>query len=292
MDTPVAVAAPSAWQGATLKERDWLVPVHPPLLGQAPGGATGDVSPGRDGADPVARAAQCLRHGPGLAVVRGLGLDTLTDDECVKVCRRFMAPLGNVRPVDPDHPGDSLMTAAAPVPTPPAYAHRPEVDLALHTDRARFPGPPRLLGMLCIRPARHGGESVLVSGHTVHNTLLRYRPDVLPGLYRDFHFGHEPGFERTYPVFRRSAGRLHMQYSRSWITRGHQEHGTPLSTAQVAALDAFDEVLADPRMALRVQLRRGDLLLVDNMTILHGRTAFVDAPPPYAGRCLARVWAD
>ncbi|MFI1972295.1 TauD/TfdA family dioxygenase [Streptomyces cinnamoneus] len=45
-------------------------------------------------------------------------------------------------------------------------------------------------------------------------------------------------------------------------------------------------------MALRVRLRRGDLLLVDNMAILHGRTSFADPPPPHAGRCLARVWAD
>lgn len=290
MDTPVAVARPSAWQGATLKERDWLIPVRPPL----PGDTAGDASPGWDGADPVARAAECLHHGPGLAVVRGLDLGTLTDDECVEACRRFMAPLGDVRPVDPDHPGDSLMTATATAtaPAPPARAHRPEEDLALHTDRARFPGPPRLLGMLCIRPARHGGESVLVSGHAVHNTLLGSRPEVLPVLYREFHFGSEPGLERIYPVFRRSAGRLHMQYNRSWITRGQREHGAPLSTAQVAALDAFDEVLADPRMALRVRLRRGDLLLMDNMAILHGRTSFVDPPAPHAGRCLARVWAD
>ncbi|MEV5237962.1 TauD/TfdA family dioxygenase [Streptomyces cinnamoneus] len=297
MDTPVAVAGPSVWRGATLRERDWLVPVHPPL----PGDAAGAAPPARDGAGPVARAERCLNHGPGLAVVRGLDLDGLTDEECVEACRRFMAPLGDVHPRDPAHPGDSLLTAATSAssassasssPVPLTYGHRPEEELALHTDRARFPGPPRLLGMLCVRPARHGGESVLVSGHAVHNVLLGSRPDVLPDLYRDFHFGRGPDFEHIYPVFRRRAGRLHMQYNRKWITRGQQEHGAPLSTAQVAALDAFDEVLADPRMALRVRLRRGDLLLLDNMAVLHGRTSFTDPPPPHAGRCLMRVWAD
>ncbi|GAA3030308.1 hypothetical protein GCM10020000_03730 [Streptomyces olivoverticillatus] len=121
MDTPVAASGPSAWQGATLEERDWLVPLHPPLLARAPGSATGDAPSGRDSADPVARAAQCLSHGPGLAVVRGLGLDTLTDEECVEACRRFMAPLGDVRPVNPDHPGDNLVTAAAPPPPHPRH---------------------------------------------------------------------------------------------------------------------------------------------------------------------------
>lgn len=292
MDIPVAATGPSVWEGATLEERDWLVPSHPSLLAPAPGRATGEASWGPEGADAVARAARCLSHGPGLALVRGLGLGTLTDDECVEACRRFMAPLGDVRPARPDHPGDGLVTAAAPTPAPSARPHGPDTDLALHTDRARFPGPPRLLGMLCVRQARHGGESVLVSGHAVHNALLRSRPEVLPHLYQDFHFGRGPDFDRVYPVFRRGDGRLRVQYNRYWITRGQQEHGLPLSTARIAALDAFDEVLADPRMALRVRLRRGDLLLMDNMAILHGRTPFTDPPPPHAGRCLARVWAD
>lgn len=299
MDAPVAVAGPSAWQGPTLEERDWLVPLSP-----APGHAASDPSAGPEDADAVDRVAQRLRHGPGLAVLRGLQLGNLSDEQCAEVGRRFIAPLGRVRPPDPHRPGDSLVTAVAGTPTPtPAPASTPsparadradrdDKDLSLHTDRAMFPGPPRLLGLMCIRPALDGGESVLVSGHAVHDRLLASRPQVLPELYREFHFGRDPGFERTYPVFRRGDGRLHVHYNRYWITRGQREHGAPLTTAQLAALDAFDEVLADPRMALRIRLRRGDLLLVDNAAILHGRTSFLDPPAPEPGRCLARIWLD
>ena len=295
MATPVAVTEPSAWQGTTLQERDWLVVVPPSLPGQAPGPATADTTTDHDDTEAVDRVAQRLRHGPALAVVRGLELGDLSDEQCAEVGRRFMAPLGRVRPRDSARPGDSLVTAVAhtaAAPPPPARTDRDDGDLALHTDRAMYPGPPRLLGLLCIRPAPDGGESVLVSGHAVHNRLLESRPRVLSELYRDFHFGHEPGFERTYPVFRPSAGRVQVHYNRYWITRGQQEHGAPLTTARLAALDAFDEVLADPRMALRIRLRRGDLLLLDNTAILHGRTSFLDPPPPQPGRCLARIWAD
>lgn len=277
MNAPVPVAEPSAWQGTTLKERDWLVPTE-----------------GRVDADAVARAAQLLHHGAGLALIRGLDLAALTDVQCIEAGQALVAPLGRVRLYDPEHPGDSMVTAANQTVTSvtPAHAFRGDGDLYLHTDRAMSPGPPRLLGLLCIRPGHLGGESVLVSGHAVHNRLLTSRPEVLPALYRDFHFGTEPDIERTYPVFRSSGGRIHVHYNRYWITRSHQERGDPLSTAQVAALDAFDEAIADPRMAMHMRLERGDLLLLDNRAILHGRTSFVDPPHPQPGRCMARIWID
>jgi alpha-ketoglutarate-dependent taurine dioxygenase len=130
--------------------------------------------------------------------------------------------------------------------------------------------------------ALRGGESVLVSGHAVHNRLLKSRSEVLPELYRDYYFGRGPGFERVYPVFRCSGGRLEVHCNRYWITRGRQEHAAALTTGQIAALDAFDEVSADPETAVRIRLRRGDLLVADNTAVLHGRTAFSDLPPAAA----------
>ncbi|MER5641315.1 TauD/TfdA family dioxygenase [Kitasatospora sp. NPDC002227] len=266
MNAPVVVQGPSVWRGSTLRERDWLVP----------------AGRGRDGAggETVARAARALREGPRVAVVRGLDLEGLTDEECAGVCRRFMAQLGDVRPEDPRRPADNLVTAQDRTRMPP------------HTDRGMLPRPSALLGLLCVRPAGSGGESVLASGHTVHNTLLRTRPAELSALYLPYRFGDGPAFRRDYPVFERHSGRLDVHYNRYWITRGQRECGAPLTVGQEAALDAFDAVLADPRTALRVRLGRGDLLLVDNRTVLHGRAAFTDPPAPRGGRCLVRVWAD
>ncbi|GAA3030156.1 hypothetical protein GCM10020229_46940 [Kitasatospora albolonga] len=69
-----------------------------------------------------------------------------------------------MRPEDPARPADSLVVAGAA---------RDEAGLDLHTDRAMYPGPrARLLGLLCVRPAASGGESLLVSGHAVHDALL------------------------------------------------------------------------------------------------------------------------
>ncbi|WP_425558683.1 TauD/TfdA family dioxygenase [Kitasatospora albolonga] len=82
-----------------------------------------------------------------------------------------------------------------------------------------------------------------------------------------------------------------MQYNRYWIGRGHAERGLPLTGAQLSALDAFEEVLAEPGLALRVPLRRGDLLLVDNMAVLHGQDGLHRPAGAGAGAGEGAAWS-
>ncbi|WP_083975451.1 TauD/TfdA family dioxygenase [Kitasatospora mediocidica] len=271
-----AVGGGTVWERDTLTEADWLVPFRPP----AAGGATAP--------EPAARVVRRLRSGPGLALLRGVDLDGLDDGQCVELCRRLVARVAGARPRGSGVRPENLLVAASG----PSASERDDQGLGPHTDRSGFPGSPRVLALLCVRPALYGGESLLVSGHAVHDRLLAGRPGVLQQLYQDFDFGRGPDFERIHPVFRRTADGLRVQYNRYWIGRGQDESGVPFTPAQAAALEAFDEVLADPRMVVRLRLRRGDLLLLDNTVVLHGRTAFTDPPLQGSPRCLARVWAD
>ncbi|WP_049714593.1 TauD/TfdA family dioxygenase [Streptomyces caatingaensis] len=278
MTRPAPVDALTAWNAPDLGEADWLLPL-PPACSRAldtltEGAARGDLA---------TRVTQRVRDGRGFVVIRGLPVAGRTDQECAAMCRQLAAPLGAVRPADP---GD-LITVAD-------NAGRGKTDLALglHTDRTPAPRPPRLLGLLCVRLAAHGGDTLLASGHTVHNRLLTGHPWALPRLYQDFHFGRGTGFDRRRPVFQRHGTALRVHYNRRGIERAHHEAGAPLTPDERAALDAVDQALTDPRTVLRLPLRPGDLLLMDNTVVLHGRTAFTDAPDPQARRCLARVWVD
>ncbi|MFJ8433954.1 TauD/TfdA family dioxygenase [Kitasatospora sp. NPDC094019] len=293
---------PRAWTPAALDEEDWLVPWSPGPTGPPgatnPTGPTGPTDGPQTEDDPTARIAHALRHGPGLALVRGLELNGLGDPECAELCRRLAARLGTVLPLPAGPSADDLLTAE----TAPAVelsaadrAAQREGDartLDPHTDRSYGPESPWLLGLLCIRPARAGGESLLVSGRAVHDRLAARDPSALHHLYQDFHFGRGPDFDRVSPVFQQRRHGLHVQYNRYWIERGQQEADRPLPPERRAALDTLHEVLTDPGMVLRVPLRRGDLLFVDNTAVLHGRTGFSDPAGPGERRCLARVWAD
>ncbi|MFF5565679.1 TauD/TfdA family dioxygenase [Streptomyces sp. NPDC012623] len=280
------------WDRESLREDDWLVRLPSHEAGVS----------GRAGRDALADVAACvdrrLREGPGFAVVRGLDLDGLGDAECLELSRWFGGLLGTVRAYR--EATDELVTAEAraggraPVPE----QDRDDRALPPHMDRSPQREPPRVLGLLCVRPALSGGESILVSGAAVHNRLLVEHPSLLRHLYEKVHFGRGEGFERFFPVFRRRPGgsgtsdALEVCYNRHHIERGQREAGVPLPTGYLAALEAFDGVLADRRMALRFPLRRGDFLLVANKAVLHGRTAFTDPREPVLQRFLVRMWAD
>ncbi|PSJ30329.1 hypothetical protein B7P34_01835 [Streptosporangium nondiastaticum] len=289
MTQPAPLEALTAWNGEALDEADWLMQL-PPACSHALDDRDRREDTGPAGAltraalaDLTTGVAQRLRNSRGFVVIRGLPVDGRTDQECAAMCRQFAASLGTPRPADPG----GLVTV-----TDNAGLGKTNLALAPHTDRTPAPHPPRLLGLLCVRQAAQGGETLLASGHTVHNRLLTDNPWALPRLYQDFHFGRGTGFDRLRPVFQRHDADLRVHYNRRGIERAHHEAGVPLTPDEQAALDAVDQILSDPRTVLRIALRPGDLLWLDNTIVLHGRTAFTDPPAPYGRRCLARVWAD
>ncbi|MGW2376174.1 TauD/TfdA family dioxygenase [Kitasatospora sp. NPDC001683] len=280
MSQPSPIEAPTAWNGHELSEADWLIPL-PPACSRALGGRREHAAPAL--AELATRVTQRVRNGRGFVVLRGLPVDGRTDQECAAMCRRLAASLGTPRPADPG----GLITVVDN-----AGLGKTNLALTPHTDRTPAPHPPKLLGLLAVRPAAQGGETLLASGHTVHNRLLTEDPWALPRLHRDFHFGRGAGFDRLRPVFQRDGAELRVHYNRRGIERAQHEAGVPLTSAERTALDAVDRILSDPRTLLRIPLRPGDLLWLDNTVVLHGRTAFTDPPDPSAHRCLVRVWAD
>jgi alpha-ketoglutarate-dependent taurine dioxygenase len=166
--------------------------------------------------------------------------------------------------------------------------------LVYHTDFAT--SIPAIFGLLAVRQAKEGGESLVVSGHAVHNRLLDSRRDLLERLYRDYCFDRSgdvlPGQEPVLraPVFSLAEGRLEVFYNRARIHRGHRVAGVPLQAEDTEALDALDALLASPEYTLTFALEPGDALFADNHVVLHNRTAFVDFDEPSRKRLLFRLW--
>ncbi|MGJ3262398.1 MAG: TauD/TfdA family dioxygenase [Salinarimonas sp.] len=89
------------------------------------------------------------------------------------------------------------------------------------------------------------------------------------------------------PVFASVAGALGCRYLRAFI-----EAAGPLTPIEREALDAFDTLAQDPALVVTQAMRLGDLLVVNNYTVLHSRTAFLDHDEPQARRLLLRLWLD
>ncbi|HET9712627.1 MAG TPA: TauD/TfdA family dioxygenase, partial [Pyrinomonadaceae bacterium] len=154
-----------------------------------------------------------------------------------------------------------------------------------------------VVALLCLKAAKSGGLSNLVSSTTIFNEMRRRRPDLLRVLLEPIETdrrgevpeGSKPYF--TIPVFNYHDGLVSAIYQRQYIESVRRFPGVaPLTSAQLEALDLLDQLANDPTLNLMMEFEPGDIQLVHNHTILHDRTAFEDYPEPERKRHLLRLW--
>ena len=63
-----------------------------------------------------------------------------------------------------------------------------------------------------------------------------------------------------------------------------------LTPVLAEALDVFYQLCGDPRFCLKIPFRPGDIQYLQNHVVFHGRTAYIDPPPPQPKRHLMRLW--
>jgi hypothetical protein len=161
--------------------------------------------------------------------------------------------------------------------------------LRFHTDRCD------VVGLLCVRQASEGGVSKLASSATVYNEILARRPDLHALLCRPIprsRFGEEAGGEHVaydLPIFGVRDGKLTSHFSLTYIENAQMLPGVrKLSDAEHEAIrmlmDVAEEVCFEMRFA------PGDIQLLNNHVVYHGRTAFKDDAGTGQDRMLMRLW--
>ena len=154
-----------------------------------------------------------------------------------------------------------------------------------------------VVGLLCLKTAKSGGASALVSSMTIYNEMLKRRRDLLPCLFEAMHTdrrGEVPVGQKPWhdiPVFNWYDGRLSALYARRYIELARRfPEVPPLTSQQTEALDLFDALAEDTAITMQMTFCPGDMQWVHNHTMLHDRTAFEDWPEPARKRHLLRLW--
>jgi hypothetical protein len=160
-----------------------------------------------------------------------------------------------------------------------------------HIDRAD------LVALLCLKRAKSGGASAIVSSMTLHNVMAARRPDLLERLYQPFptdRRGEVPEGKAEFyeaPVFNPHAGNVSVLYSRLHIGSSQRHAEAPrLMPEDFEALDMFGELAGDPELRLDMNFMPGDVQILHNHTILHARSAYEDWAEVERKRHLLRLW--
>jgi hypothetical protein len=245
-----------------------------------------------DALGPALRAwRRQLAAGLGFVLVRGLPVGEMSDNEAALAYWALGVELGT--PV-PQNFGGALLTDVRDTgadprdPSTRLYKTRAEQDF--HTDGAD------IIGLLCLRTSKKGGESRIVSSVTVFNEILRKRPDLASLLFDDWYWHyHEPEMDAPVhfrrPICARRGSGLNTFFIPWYIRRAQELTGVPqFSAMQKEVLALVEQTANDPRLSLDMEFRPGDIQLLKNSVILHKRTEYEDFDEPERKRHLLRLW--
>jgi hypothetical protein len=161
--------------------------------------------------------------------------------------------------------------------------------LRFHTDRCD------VVSLLCVRRAKAGGLSKIVSAVSVSNEALRRRPDLYALLWQDYwrsRQGEEAGGEKKVfplPIFCLHQGKFTTQYSRTFVEAAQKLPDVPRMTPeQNRALDLHADLCEE--LCFTMDLQPGDWQLLNNHVVYHGRTHYEDADGTNQDRLLLRLW--
>ena len=297
----------AAWYGPEMTRRDyWLMQLDPAEIAEIEA-ATGPLVAhnaaiatiaARDfplptlGAKLKARTEAEVLNGRGFLLIRGLPVGRWTMREAATAYFGLGAHLGSARSQNgKGHVLGHVQDLGLDVADPNVRIYQTNVRQTYHTDSCD------IVGLLCLKTAKSGGLSALVSSTTIFNEMRRRRPDLLELLFQPLatdRRGEVPEGQKPYfeiPVFNWHKGYLTAIYQRQYIDSAQRFPDAPRLTArQVEALDLFDALANDPALHLFMEFKPGDVQLVHNHTLLHDRTGFVDWPEPDKRRHLLRLW--
>ncbi len=244
----------------------------------------------------VDRLTPELARGPGFALIDRLPLHRLGEDGA-RLAHWLICSLIE-RPVAQNWRGD-LVYDVTDAGLPAGNGVRPDKTNAeqnFHTDNSYNLCPPNYVALLCLRAAKAGGVSHIVSFEAAHAALANARPDLLARLYQPFYFDrqreHAPNEVMTthHPLFNAEHGRLHARLSHFQVMNGQKLANTPLDALGAEALLALEAQMNAPGMDISFQFEPGQIQIVDNRRIGHRRTGFEDWPDPHRKRLLIRLW--
>ena len=294
------LSGPAAWRGEDLRERgDWRhrlsatqIAEIDRALAKTAGRPLAELEredfPLPSLAGDLASFRDELARGRGFLVISGAPVERWSQTEAERFFWCLGLHLGVPGAQDPEgsllgHVRDEGVALT----DPSVRRYRTRENIAFHCDTAD------VVGLLCLRKARAGGLSRIVSSVAVYNELLRRAPHRVDRLYQPFLLDtHGQGGIRAVPVppCRYADGALRTFYHADYFRSIERHHDLPqLSEDDRDLLDLYEAIANDPALHLDMDLAPGDVQLLSNHVVLHARTGYEDDPNE-PGRHLLRLW--
>ena len=239
----------------------------------------------------LTRCRQELTSGRGVVVIRGIPVDQHSVSELELVYWGIASHLGLA--MSQSKLGDRLgHVTYDPERDEPWRGYRGNKPSGFHTDKDD------IVSLFCVRPAKRGGETRLVSAVSIYNTLLENAPSLLTPLCEGYymHWFAEPPpntgpiSDYRVPALARVGESVSAIWLPSYMVAAARELGESLPSDLAEAQTEFRRVADSDGFELRLPLQKGEAFFINNYEILHGRCGFEDWNDTAERRLLFRLW--
>jgi len=237
-----------------------------------------------------------LENGKGFAVLTGLSLEGLSQLDCEILFWGIGLYIGQSVPINAKgHLVGHVRDLGLDIQNPNVRNYQTAEELKLHNDTCD------ILGLMCLRNAKSGGDSAIASATAIHNEMLLHHPDLLEELYKPLAIdrrgekgwpkeGDSPWF--ALPIFSYFKNLITTRYTvHEYYFESQKFDDAPrLTSKQEEALEVLRKTARDPRFHFEFRLQPGEIQLLNNYCVLHARTHFEDHAEPERKRHLLRLW--
>jgi alpha-ketoglutarate-dependent taurine dioxygenase len=155
-----------------------------------------------------------------------------------------------------------------------------------------------VVALLCLQPAKSGGQSKVTSSIAMVEEIRKRRPDLIDVLkgpvYHSYQGTQAPGRPGFYncPVIGSLPDHFALRANRKNTNAAQRDFPeVPRQSAELTeALQLLDDLAADPELCFSMWLEQGDMQLLNNYVMLHSRTEFEDFEEESKRRHLLRLW--
>lgn len=301
-------AYPEAWRPENLRDEDWHVPIADAAMGELRQalevirrmdlGKTEDLSLSdfdlAQTRDFVHTVSQKIDDGTGFVRLRGIPVDECRNVEEAKALYWLIGQLVD-QPMPQYFDGymiyDLKYLGVKEQDNEQANRERTN-EIPLHSDESLPAIGPKYLSLFCWRQARVGGETRLSSFFEAYRQLAETRPDLVERLYQPYFWLPE---RRTpddaiyyHPVVTCVNDRLRFQFSQDYNWRGYARFNEPYDDLGKEAVAEVQRILEE--CSFEFLLEPGDIAIINNDRVAHGRTYHEDWEEPHKKRHLMRLW--
>ena len=172
--------------------------------------------------------------------------------------------------------------------------HQTNIGGSIHSDGPQLKSPPKYVLMACSKEANRGGHSIIAHSKKIYNFLKKEKPNYLKILKKNFlierrGFNYPNGNIFEKPIFEKKKSFFRFRYLREYIEAAYILKKIHLKKNQIKALNYLDKLIHNKRFQKKLKLNKGDVVILNNNILAHGRTAF-PLNSSTLQRTMIRVW--